>query len=157
MTLAQRLQQELRSAILERDELRRDTLRMATAAAYNVEKEARRPLTDDELIGVLSREVKTRRESIEAFRSAGRQELAQREEREVAVLAAFLPQQLDEEEIRRLVSQAITETGAGSARDLGRVMARLAPQTRGRADGKQVSGLVAQELARLDLAGHDHP
>ncbi len=94
---------------------------------------------------------------MEAFRSAGRQELAQREEREVAVLAAFLPQQLDEEEIRRLVSQAITETGAGSARDLGRVMARLAPQTRGRADGKQVSGLVAQELARLDLAGHDHP
>ncbi len=156
MTLAQRLQTALQSAIRERDELRRETLRMATAAAYNAEKQARRPLTDDELLGVLVREVKTRRESIEAFRTAGRDELAAKEEREVAVLAEFMPQPLGEDELRAMVRGAIDETGASSARDLGRVMALLSPRTRGRADGKRLSGLVAQELVRRDLASHEH-
>ena len=81
----------MQDAIRERDELRRDTLRMAIAAAYNAEKAARRALTDDELIGVLAREVKTRRESIEAYRGAGREELAAKEQAEVAILAEYLP------------------------------------------------------------------
>ena len=154
MTLAQRLQDELTSAIRSQDELRRDTLRMAVAAAYNAEKSARRPLSDDELIGVLAREVKTRRESVEAYTKAGRDDLAGREEREIAVLSAFLPQPLTEDELRGLVRAAIDETGAASARDLGRVMSVLAPRIKGRADGRQASGMVAQELAQRDLAGH---
>lgn len=157
MTLSERLQAALQSAIRDRDELRRDTLRMAVAAVYNAEKQARRPLTDDESIGVLTREVKTRRESVKAFRDGGREEMAQREEREVEILVAFLPQQLGQHELRSLVVAAIEETGASSARDLGKVMGVLSPRTRGRADGKQLSGMVAQELARRDLSGHEHP
>jgi uncharacterized protein YqeY len=140
----------------DRDELRRETLRMATAAAYSAEKQARRPLTDDELLGVLSREVKTRRESVEAYRRAGREELAGKEEREIAILARYLPEALGEDELRTMVRAAIEETGAVSARDMGKVMSVLSPRTRGRADGKQVSALVARELAKRDLAAHEH-
>jgi uncharacterized protein YqeY len=128
---------------------------MAIASVYNAGKQARRPLTDDEVVGVLTREVKTRRESIDAYTQAGRTELAEKERQEVTILAAFLPEQLDEDELREMVRAAIVEAGASSARDLGRVMGILSPRTRGRADGKVVSGMVAQELARADLAAHD--
>ena len=107
------------------------------------------------ILGVLAREVKTRRESVDAFRKGGREDLAGKEEAEIAILQEYLPQALSEEEIRSLVDEAITSTGATSARDMGKVMGWLAPRTRGRADGKHVSELVAQGLARTDLAGHD--
>jgi hypothetical protein len=161
VTLAERLQADLTDAIRARDELRRDTLRMVLAAAYNAAKSARRELSDDEVLGVLVREVKTRRESVDAFRTGGREELARREEAEIAVLSSFLPDTLAEDELREMVRAAISETGATSARDLGRVMGVLAPRTRGRADGRAVSAMVAQELARADLGahaqGHDAP
>ena len=156
MTLADQIQTSLTAAMRSQDALRRDTLRMVTAAAYNAEKAARRPLTDDEYLAVLTREVKTRRESVEAYEHGGRQDLAARELAEIAIIAEFLPQPLTDDELRTMVSAAVDETGASSARDLGRVMAVLAPRTRGRADGKVVSGLVAQELARRDLADHEH-
>jgi uncharacterized protein YqeY len=146
----------MQAAVRQRDELRRDTLRMAVSAAYNAEKAVRRPLTDDEVLGVLAREVKTRRESVEAYRAAGRAESAEKEEREVAILTEFLPQQLGDDELRPMIAAAIDESGARSARDMGKVMGLLAPRTRGRADGKKVSALVAQELARRDLTGHAH-
>ena len=156
MSLSDRLQAALKDAMRDRDELRRETLRMAIAAAYNAEKQARRPLTEDELVGVLAREVKTRRESVDAYEKAGRPELAEKERAEVGILSGFLPAQMSEDDLRELVRHAIAETGATSARDLGRVMGILAPRTRGRADGKVVSGIVAQELARTDLAAHAH-
>jgi len=137
------------------DVLRRDTLRMAASAAYNVEKRNQRPLTDDEFLAVLTREVKTRRESVDAYEKAGRAELAAKEQAEIGILAAYLPQALTETEIAALIDEAIAATGAASARDLGKVMGWLSPRTRGRADGKLVSGMVAQTLAREDLAGHD--
>ena len=137
------------------DALRRDVLRMAANAAYNLEKKQQRPLTEDELLGVLAREVKTRRESVEAYTAAGRQDLADKESAEIAILAEYLPQALSEDEIRALVAEGIAATGASSARDLGKVMGWLSPRTRGRADGKVVSGLVAQALAAADLATHD--
>jgi hypothetical protein len=137
------------------DALRRDVLRMASSAAYNVEKREGHQLTDDELVAVLAREVKTRRESVEAFRAGGREDLAGKEEAEIAILAEYLPQALTEAEIGALVDEAIAATGAASARDLGKVMGWLSPKTRGRADGKVVSGMVAQALARSDLAAHD--
>lgn len=140
----------------EGDELRRSTLRMALAAAQNAEKEKRAPLSDDEAVAIISREVKRRRESIEAFEKAGRTDLADREKAEVEVLTPYLPAQLGEDELLPLVQQAIAETGATSARDLGRVMGALKSQVKGRADGKVLSGLVAQELARADLAAHAH-
>ena len=137
------------------DTLRRDTLRMATSAAYNVEKRNGHPLTEDELLAVLSREVKTRRESVEAFRGGGREDLATKEEAEIAILSEFLPQALSDAEIGALVREAIVATGAASARDMGKVMGWLAPRTRGRAEGKRVSELVVQALASADLAAHD--
>jgi uncharacterized protein YqeY len=144
------------TAMRDGDALKRDTLRMVLAAAHNAQVAARRPLTDDELVGVLSREAKTRRESIEAFSKAGRDDLAAKERAEADVIAAYLPAALSEDELHALVTEAIAATGASSARDLGKVMGRLSPTIKGRADGKQVSGMVAQELARLDLVAHAH-
>jgi uncharacterized protein len=129
------------------DALRRDTLRMAESAIYNAEKRDRRTYIDDEVAGVLAREVKTRRESIEAFRKGAREDLAAKEEAEIAILAAFLPEQLSEDQISTLVTEAIAATGAASPKDMGKVMGWLAPKTRGRADGRIVSQLVGKALA----------
>ena len=153
MTIAERLQAGLRSAMRDHDELRRDTLRMAISSAHNAEKTARRPLTDDELIGILTREVKTRRESIVAFEQAGRPDLADKERREAELLVAYLPAALSDDELRALVADAIARSGAAGPRDMGKVMGLLTPQTRGRADGKVVSSMVTAELARLAAGG----
>ena len=155
VSLLERIHDDLTASMRSGDSLRRDVLRMATSAAYNVEKENRRPLTDDEVIAVLAREVKSRRESVDAFRRGGREDLATKEEAEIAILAEYLPRALDEAELEALVAEGIAATGAGSARDLGRVMGWLAPRTRGRADGRRVSELVARSLAAADLAVHD--
>lgn len=155
MSLRDRVQTDIATAMRGGDALRRDVLRMAVSAAYNVEKRNGHPLTEDELLAVLSREVKTRRESVEAFRGAGREDLATKEEAEIAILAEYLPQALTEGEIAELVAQAIQATAATSARDMGKVMGWLSPRTRGRADGKRVSELVVQALAVADIAGHD--
>jgi uncharacterized protein YqeY len=137
------------------DALRRDVLRMAQSAIYNAEKAKRTTLSEDDVLAILAREVKTRRESVEAFRTGGREDLAAKEEAEIAILQGYLPEALSEDELRALVDEAIAATGAASARDLGKVMGWLAPRTRGRADGKVVSGMVAAALARADLAAHE--
>jgi hypothetical protein len=155
VSLRDRLQTDIATAMRGGDALRRDVLRMASSAAYNVEKRNGHPLTEDELLVVLSREVKTRRESVEAFHGGGREDLAAREEAEIAILSEYLPQALTEAEITSLVREAIAATGGTSARDMGKVMGWLAPRTRGRADGKRVSELVVQALASADLAAHD--
>jgi uncharacterized protein len=147
VTLASRLQEDLTIAIRAHDDLRRDTLRMVISAAYNESKKARRDLTDDEVTQVLTREVKTRNESVEAFSAAGRDEAAQKERAEIEIIRAYLPEQLEPAELERLVREAVDESGATSARDMGKVMAVLMPKVRGRADGKQVSALVNAELA----------
>jgi uncharacterized protein len=156
VSLAERLQADMTTAMRNGDALRRDTLRMVLAAAHNAQVAARRPLTDDELVGVLAREAKTRREAIEAFSEAGREDLAAKERAEADLIATYLPAALSEDELQAMVAEAIEATGASSARDLGKVMGRLSAQIRGRADGKVVSGMVAQELARADLVTHGH-
>jgi uncharacterized protein YqeY len=155
VSLRDRIQTEVTAAMRSGDTLRRDVLRMAWNAVYNVEKKSGHQLSDDDVIGVLTREVKTRRESVDAYRGAGREELASKEEAEIAILSDYLPRPLSDDELVALVEEALAATGATSARDLGRVMGWLAPKTRGRADGKQVSGLVAAALARADLVAHD--
>jgi uncharacterized protein YqeY len=149
------MQAEITAAMRSGDSLRRDTLRMAESAIYNGEKRDRRTYSDDEVAAVLAREVKTRRESIEAFRKGGREDLAAKEASEIEILSDFLPEQLSPEAIATLIAEAIAETGAAGPRDMGKVMGWLSPKTRGRADGRRVSELVAQALARVDLAGHD--
>ncbi len=152
MTLRERLQAELTAAVKGGDVRRRDTLRMAWNTVYNAEKAARRSLTEDEIVAALAREVKTRRETVEAVRSAGREDLAAEEEARITILNEFLPQPLTEAELDALVEAAIAETGARTRRDLGRVMAVLAPRTRGRADGRLVSERVARALATREEA-----
>jgi uncharacterized protein len=147
VTLKERLQSDTTAAMRSGDVLRRDTLRMVQNSAYNLEKKSGKPLTDDELLAVVGREVKTRRESVEAFRKGGREDLAAKEEAEIAILSGYLPEQLDEAELAALVDEAITATGAETPRDLGKVMGWLSPRTRGRADGKRLSELVAARLA----------
>jgi len=155
VSLRDRIQIDIATAMRGGDALRRFVLRMAVNAAYNVEKRQGKPLTDDEYLAVLTREVKTRRESVEAFRGAGREDLATKEEAEIAILREYLPEGLTEAEVAALVDEGIAATGATSARDLGKVMGWLAPRTRGRADGKVVSGMVAAALAKADLVAHD--
>jgi uncharacterized protein YqeY len=154
VSLKDRLREDLTAAMRSGDVLRRDTLRLVLNAAYNLEKRNQRPLSEDELLGVLAREVKTRRESVEAFRNGAREDLATKEEAEIAIIAGYLPEALGDDEIRALIGEAIAATGATTARDLGKVMGWLSPRTRGRADGKRVSELVAQALASADLAAH---
>jgi uncharacterized protein YqeY len=137
------------------DALRRDVLRMVQNAAYAIEKREKRALSDDDYAAVLAKEAKTRRESVDAFRAGGREDLAAKEEAEIAILTEFLPQQLGDEEIDALIADGIAATGASSARDMGKVMGWLSPKTRGRADGRRVSELVARALASTDLATHD--
>ena len=155
MSLQDRVQTDIAAAMRSGDSLRRDVLRMVASAAYNVEKKQGRALSDDEFLAVLSREVKTRRESVDAFRAGGRQDLVAKEEAEIEIIGGYLPAALSDEEIAALVREGITETGAASPREMGKVMSWLAPRTRGRADGKRVSELVVQALAAADLAAHD--
>jgi uncharacterized protein YqeY len=141
------MQADITAAMRSGEALRRDTLRMAENAIYNAEKRDRREYSDDEVAGILAKEVKTRRESVEAFRKGGREDLAAKEEAEIAILAAYLPEQLSEAEIAALVEEAIASTGAAGPRDMGKVMGWLSPKTRGRADGRVVSQAVNAALA----------
>jgi uncharacterized protein len=147
MSLIARLESELAAAIKERDNARRDALRLILSSLRSAEKELPRPLHDDEELQVLQRERKRRLESAEAFRAAGREEQALAEEAELAVLEEFMPEPLSEEELEGIVDDAIAEVGATSMRDLGRVMADVMPQIAGRADGSAVSQIVREKLA----------
>ena len=147
MSLIARLEDELKQAMVARDQPRRDALRLILSSLRSAEKELRRPLHDDEELQVLQRERKRRLEAAEAFRGGGREEQALGEERELAVLEEFMPEPLSEDELEEIIDDAIAEVGATSMRDLGRVMADVMPQVSGRADGSVVSQLVREKLA----------
>ena len=147
MSLIARMEDEVKAATLARDAERRDALRLILSALRSAEKELQRPLSDEEELQVLQRERKRRIEAAEAFRSGGRDEQADAEERELAVLQEFMPEPLSEEDLEEIVDDAIAEVGATSIRDLGRVMADVMPQVSGRADGSVVSQIVREKLA----------
>ena len=147
MSLIARIESELKEAMAARDADRRDTLRLILNSLRGAEKELQRPLHDDEELQVLQRERKRRTEAAEAFRTGGREEQAQAEERELAVLQEFMPEPLSEEDLEEIVDDAIAEVGATSMRDIGRVMADVMPKVAGRADGSAVSQLVREKLA----------
>ena len=147
MSLITRPEDELKQAMVARDQSRRDALRLILSSLRSAEKELQRPLHDDEELQVLQRERKRRLEAAEAFRGGGREEQALGEERELAVLEEFMPEPLSEDELEEIIDDAIAEVGATSMRDLGRVMADVMPQVSGRADGSMVSQLVREKLA----------
>ena len=147
MSLIVRIEDELQQAMRARDRERTDTLRMTLASLRAAEKELLRPLKEDEELQVLQRERKRRSEAADAFRDGGRPEQAEKEERELEVIEEFMPEPMSEEDIERIIDDAIAETGATSLRDLGRVMADVMPQISGRADGSAVGQLVREKLA----------
>jgi uncharacterized protein len=145
MTIQERLTEEMKAAMKAKDVLRLSTVRMARTAIKNAEIESRCELGEEAVIKVLSTLVKQRREAADAYRES-RPELAEKEELELAVLQEFLPQQLSPEELRDIIDRAIAELGASSMKDMGAVMKQVTARTVGRADGKQVSGLVRMRL-----------
>lgn len=146
MGLADRLQEDLHRALRAGDSLRVSTIRLARAAIHNAEIEAGRPLTDAEVEGILGREMKRRREAIEAYTRAAREDLARKEGLELAVLADYLPPQLGEAELRALVRDAVASVGARGPQDMGKVMGVVMPKVKGRADGGLVNRLVREAL-----------
>lgn len=147
MTLAERLNEDLKLAMKSQDKFKLSVLRMVRAAIKNQEIERRRALDDSELIDVLSREIKQRRDSLQDFEKAGRTDLAEQATAEIEIISAYLPKPLTDEEVTALVQQTIQETGASSKADMGKVMAALMPKVKGRADGKLVNQIVLQHLS----------
>src|SRR3954466_1048254 len=149
MSLKERLQADLTAAMKGRDELRAATLRMALTAVTNEEvagKQAR-VLSDDEVLTVLTREAKKRREAAEAFDDAGRGELAGRERAEGEVLAGYLPAQLTDDELAGVVREAVSELGVSGPQAMGQVMKTVQPRVAGRAEGGRVAAEVKRQLA----------
>lgn len=147
MPLKQQLTADLKEAMLQHEELRRDVLRMALSALHNAEIASGDELDEPATLAVLAKEAKQRRESIEEFRKAERTDLAEKEESELAILSGYLPEQVPREEIAEAARQAIQETGASGLSDLGKVMPVLMQRFRGRADGRVVNEVVRDLLA----------
>lgn len=146
-SLRTRLEASLKQAMLSGDATARDTIRYTLSALKNAEIDNRGPLTPQEELALLQREAKRRVDSIDQFRQAGRQDLVDREEAQLAILTSYLPAQLSEEELRAMVQAAISETGASSIKELGKVMPILVERAAGRADGKRLSEALRAELA----------
>jgi uncharacterized protein YqeY len=146
MTSKRELQDALQEAIRQNDALRKSTLRMALTSIRMAEDRKRAELDDDEVTGVLQKEVKSRQETAEDARKAGRPELAEEAQAQILILEEFLPQQMTEEELEELAHQAIEQVGAKSPRDMGQVMKVLVPQLKGRATGQEASLVVRRIL-----------
>jgi uncharacterized protein YqeY len=148
MSLEERLADEMRSALRSRDTLRLSVIRMARAAVKNKEILERKKLDDNTIVKVISGLVKKGEESLVHFQQANRNELIEKQEKELEILRSFLPQQLSKDEIFALVDEAIKETNALEMKDLGKVMKALMPKISGRADGKIVNQMVREKLSR---------
>ena len=146
MSASERIRQDLKTAMRERDKPRLGALRMLGAALKNGEIEAGRPLEEQEEQTILRRQLKQREESAEAFRNAGREDQAAAEAAEADVVRVYLPQPLSPEEMEKVVDAAIQETGATGMRDMGRVMGRATQLSEGRAEGRELSALVRERL-----------
>ena len=150
MTKKQQLQEKLKESMLARDELRTSVLRLLLSAInyYEIQKGgAGYEATDEDVLSVIQKEAKQRNESIEQFKNAGRQELVDKETKELEILKTYLPAQMSEEEIKKLVIEAISQTGATTVVDMGRVMGALMPKVKGKADMGMVSKLVKEKLS----------
>lgn len=147
----QELRDELKKAMFAKDTLKTSVLRMVLSAVgyYEINKGgAGYEATDEDVLDVIQKEAKQHRDSIEQFSAGGRQDLVENETKELEILQAYLPARMDEEEIRKLVADAVKQTGAKSQMDMGKVMGALMPKVKGKADGGLVSKIVREELAR---------
>jgi len=146
MNVRDQIQQDLKEALKAKDEIKVGTLRMVSAAFLNKEKEKGEIPSDEELQNIVLFEAKKRKESMTAFEQGGRPELVEKEKAELEILQTYLPEQLSEEEVRIFVEEAVTETGASSPQDMGKVMAAVMPKVKGKADGTLVNKIVKEAL-----------
>ena len=146
MELQKRIEVELKEAIRARDENKRNAIRLVLTALKVKEKEIKRPLNEAEAQQVLSSQIKQRKDSVEQFAKAGRQDLVDKEESEIQVLQDFLPEALDQKVLERMIEEVICEANAGGIKYMGKVMKILMPKVAGRADGKLVNDLVRRRL-----------
>ncbi len=147
--MKEELLKELKEAMKNKDEIRKNTITMLRSAILQVEKDTKKVLNDDEIIGIVAKEVKKRKDSISDYEKADRQDIIDDLKKEIEILSKYLPEQLTEEEIEKMVDIAISEVGATSARDMGKVMQYLRPKTNGKADGKVVSNIVKEKLSKM--------
>ncbi|WP_068784920.1 GatB/YqeY domain-containing protein [Paenibacillus phocaensis] len=146
MNLSERLNEDMKQAMKSQDKFKLSTIRMVRATMKNLEIDLKRTLNDNEVLDILSREIKQRKDALQEFEKAGRDDLAEQVKAEAEILAVYLPEQLSEEEIKVIVQQTIQETGASSKAEIGKVMSALMPKVKGRADGKLVNQTVQQLL-----------
>jgi len=146
MSLKEQLLEDMKNAMKEKDEVKKNTVQMARAAILQVEKDNRVTLDDDGVIDVIAKEVKKRRDVLPEYERSGRQDLVDRLKSEIDVLLKYLPEQLTEEELEVIVRQTVEETGASSQKEMGKVMQAVMPKVKGRADGKMISTIVKKVL-----------
>jgi len=148
MSLKEQLTEDMKQAMKAKEagKLRLSVIRMVRSAIKNVEIDSKKELSEEGVLDIVSKEVKMRRDSMEEFKKADRQDLVDQLEQEIAILLPYLPQQLTEAEVRALVSEAVAASGATSPKDMGKVMALLMPNVKGRADGKLVNNIVRELL-----------
>lgn len=146
MSLKEVLQQDLKTAMKEKDSIRKNVIIMARAGILQIEKDKKIDIDDEGVIEVIAKGVKQRKEAIPEYEKGNRLDIVESLQREIDILMSYLPQQLTEEEISRIVSDTIIEVGAQSAKDMGKVMSALKPRISGRADGKLVNIIVKQQL-----------
>lgn len=147
MSLQEQISAALKDAMRARDEVKMATLRLVLTAIKNREKEARSLLEDQEVISVITTQIKQRRESIEQYRQAGREDLAQREESELQILQGYMPEQVSEEEISNTLDEIIAEVGAVSMKDMGKVMKAAMAKLAGKAEGGAINAMVKEKLS----------
>ncbi|WP_150266384.1 GatB/YqeY domain-containing protein [Paenibacillus tepidiphilus] len=146
MNLSERLNEDMKQAMKSKDKFTLSTIRMVRSTIKYLEIDLKRTLDDSEVLDILSREIKQRKDALQEFETAGRDELAANTKAEIEIISKYLPEQLSEEEIKVIVQQTIQETGASSKSDMGKVMSALMPKVKGRADGKLVNQAVQQFL-----------
>lgn len=146
MSLKERLLEDMKIAMRDKDVIKKNTIQMARSAVLQVEKDNKVTLDDDGIIEVIAKEVKKRRDMLPDYEKSGRQDLIENLNTEIDVLLQYLPQQLSEEELEVIVKQSIQDTGASSARDMGKVMQAVMPKVKGRADGKMINQIAKKLL-----------
>lgn len=147
--MKEELLKALKEAMKNKDEIKKDTITLLRSAILQVEKDNQKQLSEDEMLAIVSKEVKKRKESIADYEKANREDIAQKLKKEIEILSEYLPEQLSEDEIIKIVEVAINETGAASPRDMGKVMQAIRPKTNGKADGKVVSQIVREKLENM--------
>ena len=143
------LLKDLKQAMIDKDELRKNTITMLRAAILQVEKDEQKTLTEEEILAIVAKEVKKRKESVLEYEKAGRPDISESLKKEIEILSKYLPEQLSEEEVKSMVEEAIKAVGATSIKEMGKVMQELRPKISGRADGKFVSDIIKEKLQNI--------